>query len=615
LRDLRLLIAQVLCVFGATTVVHAAEVSGVHNQHGGVQVSFDVRVAAGTSAALSEGQSAAFEFTINDANNVPLSGLYPAAWIHPSSVDEEGSDKVCLDKVKTFIGGTLLSRAELDLNVYYVLTMNQDSTISVVDPLFGFGGSKLLTMLSLNGPGYDWVINQNQDRLIVSVPSTNQLAVIDIAGWRVSSSDDQLSLDNPRDLFIQPDQQYLWVLDDGGAAVLDLETIRLVQRINTKSNASEMTFSDDGAIAYLVTEQSIEVIDLSSLAITRSIKHQGGDVSIDYSTRADELYLRHHTSGDIWVLDDQSNKRDAVIPTTPGSGSLRFSPDGRWGILLNTDEDNLSIIDVAKGRIVQSGTVASRPEYIAFSDNIAYIRHAGSSDLYMIPLDDRDLGREGADIPTVDTPGGDTPAGRTDFPSGGEGIVQAPGSNAVLVANYGDKAVYFYKEGMAAPMGQFNNYGKHPRSVMAIDHSLRERDQKGVYSSYAALPKSGRYEAVLFMDSPRVVKCFAFTIGADDGSSESAFTRLTIQDVSTVELKARVSNSMRYSIDGPVTANTEFTVDMYLASGQWQDSLSVKLNQDKTLAFDFTPPRAGLYGIRLSNPAFSTSKEFSYDID
>lgn len=619
LRHLEWFLVLGLCLFGSFAAVYAIEpgsqTGGAHNKHGGVQVSFNVRVASDLSGTLLEGQSAAFEFAINDANNIPLSGLYPAAWIHPSSIDEEGSDKVCLDKVKTFIGGTLLSRAELDLNVYYVLTMNQDATIAVVDPLFGFGGSKLLTMLSLNGPGYDWAINQNQDQVIVSVPSANQLALIDVAGWRVSSTSDQVSLNNPRDLFIQPDQQYLWVLDDDGVAVFDLDSMQLHDRINTKAKPVSLEFSDDGVIAYLVTEKSIDIIDLASLTTARSIKHQGGGVSIDYSSRANELYLRHHATGDIWALDGQSDKPDVMISSAPGIGSLRFSPDGRWGILVNTDKDNLSIIDVAKGRIVQSGTVASKPEYIAFSDNIAYIRHAGSSDLYMIPLDDRDLGREGADIPTVDTPGGDRPAGQTDFPSGGDGIVQAPGSNAVLVANYHDKAVYFYKEGMAAPMGQFNNYGKHPRSVMAIDHSLRERDQKGTYSSYAALPVSGRYEAVMFMDSPRVVKCFPFIIGDANEIAKTALQGVTISDLISTKLLSRTSNSLRYLVDGAVSTDTEFTVDIYLASGQWRDSLRVKLNKDKVLAFDFTPPRSGLYSIRLNNRTLPRPREFTYDID
>ena len=46
----------------------------------------------------------------------------------------------------------LLSRPELDLNTYYVLALNADATITVVDPLFGFGGTKLLALVALPEP-------------------------------------------------------------------------------------------------------------------------------------------------------------------------------------------------------------------------------------------------------------------------------------------------------------------------------------------------------------------------------------------------------------------------------------------------------------------------------
>ncbi len=126
------------------------------------------------------------------------------------------------------------------------------------------------------------------------------------------------------------------------------------------------------------------------------------------------------------------------------------------------------------------------------------------------------MGRENAEIPVVDTPGGNYPPGIIDIQAGGEGIVQAPGSNAVLISNYRDKVVYFYKEGMAAPMGQFNNYSKSPRAVLAVDRSLSERQSRGTYSTSVTLPAAGTYEAVYFMDSPRVIHCFPFEVSADE---------------------------------------------------------------------------------------------------
>ena len=43
------------------------------------------------------------------------------------------------------------------------------------------------------------------------------------------------------------------------------------------------------------------------------------------------------------------------------------------------------------------------------------------------------------------------------------------------MANPADQAIYYYMEGMLAPMGSFNNYRREPKAVLIVDRSLRER--------------------------------------------------------------------------------------------------------------------------------------------
>ena len=40
-------------------------------------------------------------------------------------------------------------------------------------------------------------------------------------------------------------------------------------------------------------------------------------------------------------------------------------------------------------------------------------------------------------------------------------IVPAPEGDSVLVANPADRVIYYYSEGMAAPMGSFQNYRRN----------------------------------------------------------------------------------------------------------------------------------------------------------
>ena len=47
-------------------------------------------------------------------------------------------------QIQRYRSGSVFDRPLVDLNVYYVVTLNDDATLGVVDPLFGFGGSKQL---------------------------------------------------------------------------------------------------------------------------------------------------------------------------------------------------------------------------------------------------------------------------------------------------------------------------------------------------------------------------------------------------------------------------------------------------------------------------------------
>jgi len=590
----------------------------------GISVAFSIKsLGPETGTGLSAGEPVSIHFTVKDSHHAPLTGLFPAAWIHPSNPQEDGSDDVCIDKAKTFIGGSLFSRAELDLNVYHVLTLNQDATISVVDPLFGFGGSKLLTMLSLSGPGYDWALSPAADQMFVSVPSSDEIAQINTASWQVTGHSSNGQWRTPTLLSLPSGQQFLWALVENGIAIFDRQPFVFKKTIVSQASPIALKFSTDGRFAYALSKHELQVIDTRTLSPIATITLGEQAVSMDYSSLADELYISHAGSGEVWVIDGRQHVITGVIKSEPGIGMLRFAPNGRWAMLVNPVTDRLSIIDAAKQKIVQSGRVADGPEYIAFSDNLGYIRHAGSSDLHMISLDDDNLGREGMELPTVDTPGGDQPPGLIDFHSGSEGIVQAPGSNAVLISNYHDKAVYFYKEGMAAPMGHFNNYGKSPRAVLVVDHSLAERHSKGVYSTSALLPGAGSYQAVYFMDSPRVVHCFPFKIEPGiSGPIAKPAHRIEIEQTGpeTALLtgeQVQLEFQLRSNDTGVTLADRPFDAIIVLSSGLWRQRLATRVTGDNKIVLDFAPPLPGTYDVHLAavdSDVLLNREKFSFDV-
>ena len=49
----------------------------------------------------------------------------------------------CREKIQSYLTGSMRARPDVDLNSYYILALNKSPDISVIDPLLGFGGSKL----------------------------------------------------------------------------------------------------------------------------------------------------------------------------------------------------------------------------------------------------------------------------------------------------------------------------------------------------------------------------------------------------------------------------------------------------------------------------------------
>jgi YVTN family beta-propeller protein len=461
---------------------------------------------------LREGDEAVFRFRITDAaTGAPVSGIYPAGWMSRLAEGVEPAVVSCQDRVEELVGGSLFSRPEFDLNSYHVLALNDDATISVVDPFFGFGGSKLLAMLFLDSPGEDWALARDKKRLFVTLPAVGRVAVADTSAWKVT---DRLETGaNPRRVALQPDQGYLWVVWDGGVDVFDPRALTRSARIATGRGAQEIAFSDDNRFAFVTNraDGTVSVIDVRALAKLRDVRTGTEPVSVSWTALGRAAWVSH-ADGTLASLDGDSTGPVSRLRADAGLGRIAFAPGGRFGFVVNPRTDRVHILDVSRGRVVQTGQMEKEPDLVAFSDELAYVRHRGSETVLMIPLGA--VGEEGAPVPVIDFPGGQKPFGQDAGPATASGIVQAPGARAVLVANPADRAVYFYKEGMAAPMGSFANYSRQPRAVMVIDRSLKE-SAPGVYESVTKLGRPGWYDLSFFLDSPRVVRCLRMAIDPD----------------------------------------------------------------------------------------------------
>lgn len=581
--------------------------------------------APGRSGPPREGEHARVRFRVSDAHTgAPAAGLYPAAWLDRRmggmAQTAETDKETCRKRVQSFVGGSYFHRPALDLNVYYVLALNEEATISVVDPLFGFGNSKLLDMVFLPSPGEDWALSDDARRLFVSLPGSDQVAVVETEGWKVVAGIP--TGPRPRRVALQPDGQYLWAAYEGagpadpsGVTVIDARKLEVVARIPTGRGSHDLVLSPDSRHAFVTNEAdgTVSVIDVARLAKVRDVAVGSRPTSIDWSRAAGAAYSSQAGDGSLVAVRHDSAEPAARLALSPGLGRVRFAPGGRLAFVVHPDKKQVLIVDAASNRLLQTADVEAEPDLVTFSDDLAYVRHRGSETVLMIPL--AVLGREGQPVALVDFPGGQNPPGRTPLPSLADGIVQAPGSAAVLVANPLDKAIYFYKEGMAAPMGHFRNYGRVPRAVLVVDRSLNET-APGTYETTVQLGAAGDYDLALLLDAPRLTHCFPLTVAADPAlAAERARRAPQALDVevlagspnpATVKVGAEVPFRVRLTDRAKGTPRTglrDVRVLTFLSPGTWQQRHWADEVGDGVYEIRFNPPEPGLYFVFLEVPS------------
>src|SRR5262249_41676624 len=143
----------------------------------------------------------------------PVKGLGLSAWISMREGYKATDLTQCREKIQSYLTGSMRARPDVDLNSYYILALNKSADISVIDPLLGFGGSKLLTLVMLKSPGEDWLLTRDGELLFVTLPLIDQVAVISTRSWKVLTYIDVAA--RPTRIIAQSDQQYVWVASDG----------------------------------------------------------------------------------------------------------------------------------------------------------------------------------------------------------------------------------------------------------------------------------------------------------------------------------------------------------------------------------------------------------------
>ena len=576
----------------------------------GLEVEFTIAPVAPVgdpTPELMQAQDALVRVRLTDtATRSPLTGVRPTLWMSQRT-GAPATPEQCKEKIKTFLQGSLRARPDVDLNSYYVLALNSEPNISVIDPLLGFGGTKLITLVMLKSPGEDWVLTSDQERLFVSLPASNQVAVVDTNTWKVVAEVETGA--RPVRLALQPDEKYLWVGTDdaaeSGVTVIDAATFKPVARVATGAGHHELALAGDSRTAFVTNAVAgtLSVIDVRQLAKTAEVRTGRGADAVAVSPLSKFVYVTDRGAGQVAVVDPATASVRARIAAAPGAGVIRFAPGGRYGFVPNAAAGVVHIFDAATNsplhtlKVTKGKDIVGRgPDQVVFTKEFAYVRSAGSVDVTMIRLST--VGRE---MDVVAFPAGQSaPADSRTPAAAADSVTPGPEGNSLLIANLADRQIYYYSEGMAAPMGDFQNYKREPRAVLIADRSLREV-KSGTYETVTRLPQGGAYDVAFLLDSPRVTHCFDVRAAENPAVTHERVASLSVEYLEREKpLRAGEEYKLRLRLSEkatgrPVDGLKDVQVLTFLSPGIWQQRALAQGVGAGVYEVKLTVPEAGLY--------------------
>jgi len=536
----------------------AADSSPNRFTHRGVVVEFDARPVGGRAdSALTAGDLAEVKFRLTEeATGKPIRGIVPGAWmdIGESIQGQAGApQKTCKEKIALYLKGVIGIRPMIDLNSYYVLVLNREPSISVVDPLVSMAGvTSTLGVIPLESPGADWVRSADSKRVYVSIPAAGEVAVVDAEAFKAVASIEAGT--EPERVALTPDGRYLFVGNDAGGAagsgvtVIDVETLKVVARLATGAGHHEIAFSPESRFAYVTNreEGTVSVIDVRERKKLTDVKTGSLPISLGYSAKAEAVYVADGKEGTVSVIDGKTLEVVATIRAKPGLGPMRFTPDGRFGLVVNPVEDQVFVLDAAENALVHTIAVTGKPYQVVLSRAFAYVRTLDSERVTMINLESLGPGKQ----PIVQSFGAGSVAPKLagDLPLA-DSVATTSSEAAVFVVNPADSTTYFYMEGMNAPMANYKVRGASSRAVTVVDRSLQETEP-GVYVSKVKLPAPGRYDVAFLLETPPILHCFSVEAAANPALAkdlgrlgiEYLIPRRTVKAGATVPFRFRLSD-------------------------------------------------------------------------
>ena len=558
-----------------------------------------------------ESEHAVLQFNITSSENgEQLTNLRPAVWLDLAG--ESMTEEACKAQVQGYLSGNLEARPIVDLNSYFILGMNKDNTISVIDPMVDVAGmTNLFAIILLQGTPEDWAMTGDQLKLFVTMPDLNKIAIIDLDSFQVVANIEVSG--RPVHVAIQPDGRYAWVGMDSdkrresSVAVIDVAGQSLVTEIASGAGTHNFAFSPDSHYAYVTNSDAgtLSIIDTQSLEVVKDLEVGNQPVSVAVAPSSGVIYVADQASGMIYVIDGSLMEPTDGMVAAPGLLNVDISPDGKWGVASNPAAQEIYLFEVQANRMTHVMPVKGEPDQITFTDSAAYVRSNSSPAVFVIPFAEID---PVGNVSLLTVPIGTLPPSSAETTSTASAVFPVPDGKAVLVANPADDKIYFYSEGSQSALGGYQGHTLVPRAVQVVDRSLKERSP-GVYTGGIRIPRSGDLMVAILLDDPQLVHCFKFTAKpSDDLASAGSGIKPVMEFLNDDQPKTGQLFSLQVKLTDEVTGEPiseaeDLIVLARVLAGNWNDRVTATNLGDGLYEFQLSFPNPGKYNLFFVVPS------------
>jgi len=438
------------------------------------------------------------------------------------------------------------------------------------------------------------------------MPSINRIAAIDTLTFR-HMGDLEAGV-KPGRVLMQADGKYLWVGNDSseasesGVTVVDPMTFAVAGRIATGKGHHEIAF-DENQNVYVTNEGegTVSIINIQKLAKIKDVAIGKTPVAMVYSTQSRSMYIASR-EGSVSVISADKREVTATLTSKPGFTALAITRDGRWGFVANGKEGKVLLFDVSVNKFVQEYLAGKSPDSLAFTDSYLYVRSREYAEVRLIRL-----ANLGSTVSSAEFPGGQLAPGAP-VDTLASPMVAALDGAAAFVVNPADRRIYYYQEGMAAPMFSIEGYGRTPKAAMVLDRSIHETSP-GIYSVGLRLPKPGFYDVPVYTDAPSMSHCFEFTVHANPLLKKKSDLPVALRALKT-NLQVRPGEAATVSFrlidpatDKPREGLKDVEISVLLAEGLRQMHYSAEPVGDGVYQFTFAPQKEGVYYATVQIPS------------